>query len=90
MSWTGIEGGIHAAKTGHKAIMTPTSTNYFDYYQGSPDTEPIAIGGDLRLPKVYAYNPIPKELTPEQAKYIWGTQGNLWTEYILISNMYSI
>lgn len=83
MSWTGIEGGIHAAKTGHKAIMTPTSTNYFDYYQGSPDTEPIAIGGDLRLPKVYAYNPIPKELTPEQAKYIWGTQGNLWTEYIL-------
>ena len=60
-------------KTGHKAIMTPTSTNYFDYYQGSPDTEPIAIGGDLRLPKVYAYNPIPKELTPEQAKYIWET-----------------
>ncbi|QCX54050.1 glycoside hydrolase family 20 protein [Elizabethkingia sp. JS20170427COW] len=82
MSWTGIEGGIHAAKTGHKAIMTPTSTNYFDYYQGNPETEPLAIGGDLRLNKVYSYNPIPEALNEEQAKYIWGTQGNLWTEYI--------
>lgn len=83
MSWTGIEGGIHAAKTQHKAIMTPTGTNYFDYYQGNPETEPIAIGGDLRLDKVYGYNPIPKELNAEQAKYIWGTQANLWTEYVL-------
>ncbi len=32
MSWTEIQGGIHAAKNGHKAIMTPTSTNYFGYY----------------------------------------------------------
>ncbi len=83
MSWTGIEGGIHAAKTKHKAIMTPTSTNYLDYYQGSPETEPISIGGNLRLKTVYNYNPIPKELIKEEAKYIWGTQGNLWTEYIL-------
>jgi hexosaminidase len=83
MSWTGIEGGIHAAKTKHKAIMTPTATNYFDYYQGSPDTEPLAFGGDLPLKKVYNINLIPKELTKEEAKYIWGTQGNLWTEYIL-------
>ncbi len=83
MSWTGIQGGIHAAKTGHKAIMTPTSTNYFDYYQGNPETEPISIGGDVRLQKVYQYNPIPSELSEEEGKYIWGTQGNLWTEYIL-------
>ena len=83
MSWTGIEGGIHAAKTQHKAIMTPTSTNYFDYYQGNPETEPISIGGDLRLKKVYEYQPIPKELDEAEAKYIWGTQGNLWTEYVL-------
>lgn len=82
MSWTGIEGGIHAAKTGHKAVMTPTSTNYFDYYQGNPETEPLAIGGNVRLNKVYNYNPIPAELTEEQAKFIWGTQANLWTEYI--------
>lgn len=83
MSWTGIEAGIEAAKTGHKAIMTPTSTNYFDYYQGNPETEPLAFGGDIRLEKVYRYQPIPAELSPEEAKFIWGTQGNLWTEYIL-------
>ena len=82
MSWTGMEGGIHAAKTNHKAIMTPTSTNYFDYYQGNPETEPLAFGGDTRLKNVYEFNPIPKELNAEQAKYIWGSQGNLWAEYI--------
>ncbi len=82
MSWTGIKGGVEAAKSGHKAIMTPTSTNYFDYYQGNPETEPLAFGGDIRLDKVYGYNPIPKELTKEQEIFIWGTQGNLWTEYI--------
>lgn len=82
MSWTGVEGGIHAAQTGHKAIMTPTSTNYFDYYQGNPESEPLAIGGNVQLHTVYGYNPIDKKLTGEQAQYIWGTQANLWTEYI--------
>lgn len=82
MSWSGIEGGIHAAKSGHKAIMTPSSSNYFDHYQGNPETEPLAFGGDTRLEKVYRYHPIPKELNSEEAKFIWGTQGNLWTEYI--------
>lgn len=83
MSWTGIEGGIEAAKTGHKAIMSPTSTNYFDYYQGNPENEPLAIGGNLRLQDVYAYKPVPDSLEEEKAKYIWGVQGNLWTEYIV-------
>jgi len=82
MSWSGIEGGIQAAKSGHKAIMTPSSSNYFDHYQGNPETEPLAFGGDTRLEKVYRYHPIPEELNAEEAKYIWGTQGNLWTEYI--------
>lgn len=82
MSWRGIEGGIKAAKTHHKAIMTPTSTNYFDYYQGNPKVEPLAIGGYLPLEKVYDYQPVPDDLAPDKAKYIWGTQANLWTEYI--------
>lgn len=82
MSWTGIQGGIHAAKTGHDAIMTPTSHLYFDYYQGNPQTEPLAFGGDLRLEKVYSFNPIPAELSAEEAKHILGPQANLWTEYI--------
>jgi len=82
MSWRGIDGGIAAAKAGHDAIMTPGSHCYFDFYQSDPASEPLAIGGYLPLEKVYSYEPIPAELSPEQGKHILGAQGNLWTEYI--------
>ncbi len=82
MSWRGTEGGIAAAREHHNVIMTPTSDVYFDYYQGDPATEPLAIGGFLPLEKVYAYEPIPDVLSPEEAQYILGAQANLWTEYI--------
>ncbi|MCW3168405.1 family 20 glycosylhydrolase [Chryseobacterium sp. 09-1422] len=83
MSWTGIKGGIEAAKTNHFAVMTPGAYCYFDHYQGDPQTEPNAFGGFTPLDKVYSYNPIPAELNAEQSKYILGIQANLWTEYIL-------
>lgn len=82
MSWRGEKGGIEAAKAKHNVIMTPTNYLYFDYGQGDPKFEPINIGNHLSLETVYSYNPIPKELTQEQAKYVLGAQGNLWTEYI--------
>jgi hexosaminidase len=82
MSWRGMEGGIAAALAGHDVVMTPTSNTYFDYYQ-SPDRakEPMAIGGMLPLDTVYAFEPVPAALTPEQAAHILGTQGQIWTEY---------
>jgi len=83
MSWTGIKGGIEAAKSGHFAVMTPGAYCYFDHYQGDPQTEPNAFGGFTPLDKVYSYHPIPEELNKDQAKYIMGVQANLWTEYIL-------
>lgn len=82
MSWRGEKGGIEAAKAKHNVIMTPTDFMYFDYSQGNPLTEPLNIGGFVPLEKVYSYNPIPKELTAEQAKYILGAQANIWTEYL--------
>jgi len=82
MSWRGIEGGIAAAKQHHDVIMTPGEYCYFDHYQGDPETEPLAIGGYTTLEKVYAYEPIPAELSAEEAKYILGTQANVWTEYM--------
>lgn len=82
MSWRGTSGGIQAAKEGHDVIMTPTSHCYFDYYQGHPDDEPEAIGGFVPLEKVYAFEPTPEELTPDEQKYILGPQANIWTEYI--------
>ena len=82
MSWRGEKGGIEAAKQKHDVIMTPNGFMYFDYYQGKPAEEPLAIGGYLALNKVYSYNPVPGELSVDETKYIKGVQANLWTEYI--------
>jgi len=83
MSWRGIEGGIAAAKANHDVVMAPTSHTYLDYYQASDRThEPRAIGGYVPLQKVYSFEPVPSELTADQAKHILGAQGQLWTEYI--------
>lgn len=82
MSWRGEAGGIEAARIKHDVIMTPNGTNYFDHYQAARATEPVAIGGYTPLEDVYHYEPIPEELNEEEALYILGAQGNVWTEYM--------
>ena len=82
MSWRGESGGIQAAKMNHNVVMTPGTPCYFDHYQAGPEGEPLAIGGFNTLKKVYDYEPIPKELNAEEAKYVLGAQANLWTEFI--------
>jgi hexosaminidase len=82
MSWRGETGGITAAQAGHDVVMAPTSHTYFDYYQGSAETEPKAIGGYIPLEKVYEYEPIPAALNSDQAKHVLGGQAQLWGEYI--------
>ena len=80
MSWTGIEGGIKAAKEHHNVIMTPGNYCYLDHYQSYASGEPAAFGAFTPLEEAYSYNPMPTELTEEEGKYILGVQGNLWTE----------
>ena len=82
MSWRGMEGGIAAAKQGNDVIMTPTSHLYFDYYQADPEDEPLAIGGNTPVKKVYSFEPTPEVLSEQEAEHVIGAQGNLWTEYI--------
>ena len=83
MSWRGTEGGIEAARKGHDVIMAPSSHLYFDYYQSEDiANEPSCIGGYLPVERVYEFQPLPEELTPEQQKHIIGVQANIWTEYI--------
>ena len=82
MSWRGTNGAVEAAKQKHPVILTPQSHCYFDHYQSENENEPLAIGGFLPLEKVYLFNPIPKELTTEEARYVLGAQGNVWTEYL--------
>lgn len=82
MSWRGEDGGIAAAKQGHNVIMTPSKWCYFDYYQDTSKTEPMALGGFTPISRVYSYDPLPKQLSKEEAKYVLGGQACLWTEYI--------
>ena len=81
MSWRGEQGGIDAAKQNHDVIMTPGNPVYFDHTQ-SDNEDSVTIGGYNPIEKVHAYEPIPKELNAEQAKYVLGAQANMWTEYM--------
>lgn len=82
MSWRGETGGIEAARMGHQVIMTPVEYCYFDYYQGDPALEPLAIGGYTTLKKVYEYEPIPSVLNEQERRRVLGAQANVWTEYM--------
>ncbi len=82
MSWRGEAGGIEAARQGHDVIMTPNPVAYLDHYQGDPEHEPLAIGGYTPLEEVYAWEPVPAELTGDETRHVLGAQGNMWTEYM--------
>ncbi|MFA6107420.1 MAG: beta-N-acetylhexosaminidase [Candidatus Latescibacterota bacterium] len=69
MSWRGMEGGIAAARAGHEVVMAPTSHTYFDYPETTTPVE-----------KVYAFEPIPADLTPEQGARVLGAQAQMWTD----------
>lgn len=82
MSWRGFDGGIEAANQGHDVVMTPGDYAYFDAYQGTPQNEPLAIGGYKTLSKVYEFNPIPPQIAPDKKHHILGAQANLWAEFV--------
>ncbi|MBS9766815.1 MAG: family 20 glycosylhydrolase [Flavobacteriaceae bacterium] len=82
MSWRGVKGGLEASEQGHDVIMTPGTHCYFDHYQGTSETEPLAIGGYTTLSKVYQFDPVVDKMSEEQAKHVLGGQANLWAEYI--------
>ena len=69
-SWRGTTGAVAAAKAGHDAINSPVSHAYFDYDIGT-----------LNLKQVYSFDPVPEELTPEEAAHILGGECNMWTEF---------
>ena len=78
MSWRGENGGIQAALQGHDVVMTPTAHCYLDLKQGDPQLEPELGYSRCWLSEAYEYDPVPSDLTPEQALHILGSQGNLW------------
>ncbi|MFD9910787.1 beta-N-acetylhexosaminidase [Streptomyces sp. NPDC059063] len=79
-SWRGYAGGIAAAQAGHDVVMCPEQHVYLDHRQhGGPD-EPVPIGFVRTLEDVYRFEPIPADLSADEAKHVLGTQANVWTE----------
>ncbi|MFA6400601.1 MAG: family 20 glycosylhydrolase [Salinivirgaceae bacterium] len=78
MSWHGMQGGVDAARKGYSSVMTPAPFVYLDFNQGESTIDP-PIYADLRVSKSYSFEPVPDSV---DAKYIFGGQGNLWTEQV--------
>jgi hexosaminidase len=79
-SWRGYAGGIAAARAGHDVVMCPQEQVYLDHRQAPGPDEPVPIGWVRTLEDVYRFEPVPPELTPEEARHVLGTQANVWTE----------
>ena len=78
-----VSNAVIAARKKHEVIMTPDTFTYFDHPQGHPAREPLSLySTQIRLDKVYNFEPVPAELSQEEAKYIIGAQGCIWTEYV--------
>ncbi len=82
MSWRGIQGAVTAARAGHDAVLSPAPTLYFDNRQSARQVYPPGRGAVVDIGQVYAFDPLPADLTPDEQKHILGLQGNLWTEHI--------
>ncbi|MFM6993920.1 MAG: beta-N-acetylhexosaminidase [Sediminibacterium sp.] len=78
MSWRGVKGGAEAARQKHPVVMSPSTHNYLDYYQGEATAEGSVYAG-LRMKKTYSFEPVPEGV---EEKYILGNQGNLWSEQL--------
>ena len=84
MSWRSKNTEMKAVKEGHQVIMSPRKFCYLNYPQGETTEELVTLGKSklLSLQKVYEFEPVPIELTNQEAKLILGGQGCIWTEFI--------
>lgn len=81
-SWRGTAGGVAAARAGHDVVMCPTDTFYLDYRQSGSAEEPVPVGRVVDLERVYTAEPVPPELTEQEARHVLGAQVNVWTEHM--------
>jgi len=84
MVWRDWKWAKHAVENGNDIVMAPTSHTYFDYSPGKRAEGPQygVIGGNLPIDKVYSFEPVPGNFTPEESRRVLGAQGQLWSEYL--------
>jgi hexosaminidase len=94
MSWHGAVQGTAAARAGRDVVMAPLGNPYFDHANAlplPPDEQAIleaARGAALAglfvttTEEAYRFEPVPSELTADEATHILGGQAQLWTEWM--------
>ena len=82
MSWRGIDGAMAAARAGLDTVLSPAPTLYFDHLQSGDAVEGPGRGPPIGLADVYAFEPMPDGLSPDERGHVLGLQGNLWTEHV--------
>ncbi|MCW2144018.1 beta-N-acetylhexosaminidase [Actinoplanes cyaneus] len=80
-SWRGMTGAVAAARRGYDVVACPDDRVYLDYRQSESPDEPIPVSIPLTVADVYAFDPVPDGLTPDEARHILGGQANIWTEH---------
>ncbi|MEU7876063.1 beta-N-acetylhexosaminidase [Dactylosporangium sp. NPDC049140] len=81
-SWRGTVGALAAAHAGHDVVLCPDTSVYLDYRQSDHPDEPIPVGTVLGVDEVYAFEPVPAQLTGAQRDRVLGAQCNIWTEHL--------
>jgi len=81
MSWRDAEHAWKAAEMGHKAILTPISSHYFNSAQKKDET--ALCHNDIYAPVnlIYNFEPLPDSYDPVYEQNILGGEGCMWTEY---------
>jgi hexosaminidase len=72
---------VQAPKEGYPTIMTSYLHSYISRVQGPTIMEPEGPNSVLPLSVVYNHEPIPSELTKEEASRVLGNQASLWGEF---------
>lgn len=82
MSYRGHAPAMRALSQNMYTILAPNRWCYLDYYQEDMEKEPKTQALFLPLRKVYDYYPVSDTIRAEKQKFILGTQGCIWTEFI--------
>jgi hexosaminidase len=82
MSWRGAKGGVEAAHAGHDVVMAPDPDLYFDHLQSDAPDEPPGRPTLRTLADIYAFEPVPSDMTRDVAAHVLGAQAELWTEHM--------
>jgi hexosaminidase len=81
-AWRGPQATLAAARAGHDVVACPNTAVYLDYRQSTHPGEPTPVGSLLTLEDVYAFDPVPADLTPAEAARVIGVESCVWTEYM--------